>query len=476
MKNKKDIIYCSRSTALFFFICVITYSKSFGIDINPASFSEEILNSISDNEHVIFAPGNYPMDKSLSDAFGKAGMNGITFENTGTTPALFYSNTNETMFISFNNINSLILRNLSFNNVQITIRASENVLVTNCFMEGMSTLPTNKADHNLILFNTCISSTIKNCNLKWTNPSQNGKGIKFWRGSDNKCIDNNITGLLRGGIDNAESSNFLIEGGFISRDTAIGDEDHGIYIHDITNGTVKNIHIQNFTPTSSGGSLKLKNVDNIEVNNNNFYGSGILLRIEKEVSTYRLEHIWIHNNFMETTADINSWTPDYSPLAILIENNCLKDGHISISSAISSTINALNNFTNTEGGIYNNKYTSDLFLSDYDINTSGNTLGTLESPIDCSANSLSLELIHRDRTENPTVKIYPNPSSHIINIEINEKEQEIFKIYNMLGQDVTNLTERILNSSTKISIGISNLIAGVYYVKTKKHRWKVNKK
>jgi len=468
--------YYYRVAILSFLICVLTPSRSYGLTINitPANFTVTTLNSISANDVINFSPGNYPMNEALTNAFGKQNMNGITFENTGTTPALFYSNTNDTLLLYFNFTDSLTLNNLSFDNVKITIRKSDNVLVTNCLMEGLSTLLPNESGHNLILFNQCSYSTIQNCSLEWTNASTNGKGIKFWRGSDNNCINNNITGFLRGGIDNADSDNFLVDGGFIHRGTVSGSEDHGIYIHDITSGTVKNVQIENFTPTSSGGSLKLKNVDHIEVYDNNFYGSGILLRIDAAVIGYRLEHIWIHHNLMDTTANISSWTPTYSPTSLLINDNCLKDGYISISSATATTINTLNDFTNTEGGVFNNNYTSSLSLSDVNINNSGNILSTPEFPIDCPLNTLSIELINFE-AKISSVEIYPNPSSNTINIEANESERNILKIYNVLGLDVTHLIKKVSNSDTNTIIDISDLVTGIYYVRTKTATNKVQK-
>ena len=50
------------------------------------------------------------------------------------------------------------------------------------------------------------------------------------------------------------------------------------------------------------------------------------------------------------------------------------------------------------------------------------------------------------------------------------------KIYNAVGKDVTSITKKILYSDTKIIIDISNLVDGIYYLKTKTATNKVHKK
>jgi endoglucanase len=59
------------------------------------------------------------------------------------------------------------------------------------------------------------------------------------------------------------------------------------------------------------------------------------------------------------------------------------------------------------------------------------------------------------------VKLYPNPTSNVLNIESVGTIQNI-AIYNVLGQEVMNK----LTNKTLVSLDISGLNAGVYIIKT----------
>ena len=59
------------------------------------------------------------------------------------------------------------------------------------------------------------------------------------------------------------------------------------------------------------------------------------------------------------------------------------------------------------------------------------------------------------------VKLYPNPTSNILNIDANGEVQNIV-VYNVLGQEVMNRQ----TSGTSISLDVSSLNAGIYVVKT----------
>lgn len=59
------------------------------------------------------------------------------------------------------------------------------------------------------------------------------------------------------------------------------------------------------------------------------------------------------------------------------------------------------------------------------------------------------------------VKLYPNPTSNILNIEANGDVQNI-AVYNVLGQEVMNRQ----TSGTSIGLDVSSLNAGIYVIKT----------
>ena len=74
------------------------------------------------------------------------------------------------------------------------------------------------------------------------------------------------------------------------------------------------------------------------------------------------------------------------------------------------------------------------------------------------------------------VIIYPNPINNQITIHANEQELTNIKIYNMLGQDVTNRIKQLSKSDNNVVIDLSNLTSGLYTVKTRTTANKVYKK
>jgi hypothetical protein len=67
--------------------------------------------------------------------------------------------------------------------------------------------------------------------------------------------------------------------------------------------------------------------------------------------------------------------------------------------------------------------------------------------------------VNETQMENKLISIYPNPTSSILNIEV--KEQTQIYIINLLGEVVKT---EIVNGTSKLNI--SNLNAGIYYIKT----------
>jgi hypothetical protein len=73
------------------------------------------------------------------------------------------------------------------------------------------------------------------------------------------------------------------------------------------------------------------------------------------------------------------------------------------------------------------------------------------------------------------IKIFPNPTESQITIAGNKYELDYVKIYNTLGQDVTRFTYQINSDKSKLTIDLSELSEGMYYVKTKTTTNKVYK-
>ncbi len=70
--------------------------------------------------------------------------------------------------------------------------------------------------------------------------------------------------------------------------------------------------------------------------------------------------------------------------------------------------------------------------------------------------------------------IYPNPTSNIITVICPKEKQDVLRIYDIYGKDITSKLEIIENGSTK-TIDLSSLAAGVYWFKTKNQTKRVVK-
>ena len=74
------------------------------------------------------------------------------------------------------------------------------------------------------------------------------------------------------------------------------------------------------------------------------------------------------------------------------------------------------------------------------------------------------------------IHIYPNPAINILNIEADASELSDVKIFNMIGQDVSALTQFKHLNNSKIQIDLSTLAAGVYTIKSTTRNSKFCKK
>jgi len=86
-----------------------------------------------------------------------------------------------------------------------------------------------------------------------------------------------------------------------------------------------------------------------------------------------------------------------------------------------------------------------------------------------------IRAVNFERTKAEVV-IYPNPTNNQITIQASEQELSSIKIYNVLGQDVTNQTKQLSKSDNNLVIDLSSLTNGIYSVKTLTTANKVYKK
>ncbi len=143
-----------------------------------------------------------------------------------------------------------------------------------------------------------------------------------------------------------------IDGGVYIRDINSGREDHGIYAHDLSGIIIKNVKINGFTNTSAGGSIKLKNINDVEVKNCVFNTSGILLRVELKTWGH-LNNIWIHDNTFNDPMGVAHWSPGFNPEAVRVENNKMCNSTVILKST-GVKINKYCAVAGKSGGVFNN--------------------------------------------------------------------------------------------------------------------------
>ncbi|MCB9195414.1 MAG: T9SS type A sorting domain-containing protein [Flavobacteriales bacterium] len=86
-----------------------------------------------------------------------------------------------------------------------------------------------------------------------------------------------------------------------------------------------------------------------------------------------------------------------------------------------------------------------------------------------------VETVYFENLENTGVQIYPNPSTGVVTIIGKEFELNQVKIYNTLGQEVTEQTKLLTISKEQIQMDLTGLENGYYFIKTSSSLTKVSK-
>lgn len=83
--------------------------------------------------------------------------------------------------------------------------------------------------------------------------------------------------------------------------------------------------------------------------------------------------------------------------------------------------------------------------------------------------------IQIDNLDESKIELFPNPTENLLTIVGSPMELNLIKVYNAIGQDVTNLTLKIYSSESKLILDLSDLSKGMYYLKTRTTENKVYK-
>jgi hypothetical protein len=77
--------------------------------------------------------------------------------------------------------------------------------------------------------------------------------------------------------------------------------------------------------------------------------------------------------------------------------------------------------------------------------------------------------------ENPELLAYPNPTRHSLTVEGPANHLSQLNILNKYGQDASKSVRITRSGSDKLTIDVSELSSGVYYVKTPTYLIKLSK-
>lgn len=86
----------------------------------------------------------------------------------------------------------------------------------------------------------------------------------------------------------------------------------------------------------------------------------------------------------------------------------------------------------------------------------------------------NIAIVQYESTDND-LQIFPNPTEGLITIFAKEEEIDQVKIYNTIGQDITNQIVINYISNTQMSVDLSGLSSGYYFIRSKSNIEKISK-
>ncbi len=348
------------------------------MDFTPELFTVLNIKKIKSGDVVYFEPGNYRLTfekiNALTNNTGNR-LNDVIIKRKGSSGNVNWDAREMTgkVVMDFRNVDNLTIENISFRNVVPQLYQATNSTFNHCVFKDILYWDSRLNQNALVKILHGSNNSIKNSTAIWNYTEKNGKAYKIWKGENHVLYNNLATGNLRGGIDVSNGSNFKIKYNTLIRNTEAGYEDHGIYVYEQSGAVLYRNTVSGWSTQPSGGSVKIKNVDTIDINQNVFSTSGILVRNGGSSSQNRMENIKISNNEVDE-GDINVWTPYSPPIAIVIIGNTVNNGKISARFSILDyeLFNQYSALANRYGGVYNNETQDGLRLSD-GINQSGNS-------------------------------------------------------------------------------------------------------
>lgn len=315
---------------------------------NPGNF-KEVFGQVNNGDTVKLADGTY----RLSDGDVRNFTRRANVTYVGNKWRTNFENTSGAVKkIQFNGKPGLVLRGITFRNFDIVLRnCQDHVFDWNRILNNKRR--PGGGEVYLAFYNAGGLYQWSNVRQDYNN-GFSSKGVKYNQHSRYLVRTSSADGRLRGAFDLSDGKEVRCEDnkGSLTSGGTVKAQDHAVYHHDVNGLYHARNTMTGWSDSSSGGSVKIKNVRRAELYKNNMFTSGVLGRVEP-VSDSEFQDVWIHNNTVHG-GDIDIWTPNYNPTQIRLNNNNVKKGRISAFRDINSRFNWRTSFGNREGGVYNN--------------------------------------------------------------------------------------------------------------------------
>ncbi len=342
-----------------------------------------------------------------------------------------------------------------------------NNIVEGCYVERVGNLE--HVGHGIDLKTNCENNLIKNCVSKGMSYSAyelrhrsvrnnilencvaiGGGGFTIRDGASYNTLKNCIAIDARAAVsffDTAEDEGAQYAGAYnvfencIFRNTTNQNNNAIIAFHSYSvasiaeNNTFKNCVIDggNYLFTSRRENDNNKMVNCIVQNVANYYYGEYPLNFSFEYSNF-----WNNGFTIPTGTNITS----FDPLFVDLPNN---DYHLtSISSCIDAGTSIDSPFTDFDGNPRN-----------------------VGNSVDIGAYEYNPSLNVTKNTYNNSILLYPNPTTDSIILKSTTVNLSKIKIYDILGKEISNLTQKEIINQTSVKINVSNLSSGIYLLITK---------
>ena len=483
-----------KKASLFLLIILITltgYSQS----VTTSNFKSKLPGLIDNpGQTITFAAGTYTVNRTeLNTLFTNNTASNVTFRpHSGTVNIVCSYRTISDM--TFNNKNGIKLQNLTLKNIKVEFNNCTNSKISTVKFRGgkvstsdftsaqVSQSQSKKVTWNYVALVDGANNTVENSNLKWqlNKPKKRGKGIKVNGGTNHKLLNNKIWGYMVNGVaiitgkkqDNnvTAKTEHLIQGGEIIRDASNPDEDHGLYIHNITHVTVDGVKFTNWSKTGAGHGIKLKGVKKVTVKNCTFTKGGIIIREATNWGSIN-HNIYIYKNTFEQFG-INGFGLNGRPSmygSCRIESNKIRGNasdDVSISFPNETTVfNSSNsqaplysNGNKRPGGVHSNCTTKNRVL-DSDIYKTNNSSGSCSGSAKSTLSDKTIDL------EN-NFNVFPNPFKNNFTINLgNTHNVSQVQLFDLNGKSILN--RKVKGSETVIEINLTkhSISKGIYFLK-----------